>query len=66
VRHELADVVRDLRESRIEPLKGRVLVYALSTLAEVIKGSSIEQQLRRLEAEAERVRKETDSGNDDP
>ena len=49
IKHELADIVRNLRDGSEEPKRANALVFALSKLADIIQASDFEQRLMRIE-----------------
>lgn len=54
VRTALADVVRKLETSELEPRRANALVYALATLAGIIQGTDLEQRIAALEERSKR------------
>jgi hypothetical protein len=57
IKRELAEVAAGIRNKTIEPKVGNACVYALSTLADIIKGADIEGALKRLEMRENRQAK---------
>ena len=49
IKHELADLIKKLRDGEIDPKKGNSLIYGLSKLADIIHESDFEQRLMRIE-----------------
>jgi hypothetical protein len=49
VKAELADAVHALKKGSRDATQTKALVYALSILADVIKGADLEATLRRIE-----------------
>jgi hypothetical protein len=48
VRRELAELYLALKNDTVDPVKGRVMVYCLCSLADIIKGAELEAQVMRL------------------
>lgn len=49
IKHELADLIKRMRDDEVSPKKGGSLVFALSKLADIIQASDFEQRLMRIE-----------------
>ncbi|HVP49628.1 MAG TPA: hypothetical protein VMT56_00250 [Candidatus Bathyarchaeia archaeon] len=49
IKHELADVCKELRDGIGDPKRQNARVFALSKLADIIQASDFEDRLRRIE-----------------
>jgi len=61
VRNELADVIKKVRDEQMNPSRGKVLIYGLRTMIDVIKAAETEDLLRRVER---RLGKDTEEGEE--